>query len=279
MRRAWCAVGLSGEIVAILTENLPDFTWRPIMSQIFCKYQRNGEGSFPMMVKPIRTKRRYTLMRQEIVQAARQIIQEKGIDGLSMRAIAKVVHTSPANLYEYFLNKEEIIVSVYNEFLAGLLTALQQVPQSSSGRAYLLGLCMQYIDHVGRDPSQLQIASYPTQLEAAVLVQDHQDGGANAAHKPSPSIPTQQLQRAVDPLTSAYTANTKKIFELFLQAVEKCIEEKSISSSVMGTTEIAHVVWALVHGLITLSIQDISMLDRQTMQTAIVNYLDSLSSL
>ncbi|MCB0107210.1 MAG: TetR/AcrR family transcriptional regulator [Caldilineaceae bacterium] len=216
-------------------------------------------------------------MRQEIVEAAQQIIQEKGIDGLSMRAIAKVVHTSPANLYEYFLNKEEIIVSVYNEFLAGLLTALQQVPQGSSGRAYLLGLCMQYIDYVGRDPSQLQIAGYPTQLEAAVLA-NHQDGEANAGDKPSPSAATQQAPRAVDPLTSAYTANTKKIFELFLQAVEKCVEEKSISSAALGITDVTHVVWALVHGLVTLSIQDVSMLNRQTMQTAIVNYLDGLSS-
>ena len=119
-----------------------------------------------MMSQSIRSKRRYTLMRQEIIQAARQIIKEQGIDGLSMRAIARLVHTSPANLYEYFLNKEEIIFSVYNDILSNLLLTLQLVKSEPSGRAQLLGLCINYIDFMGQDPSQIQIVSYPFQLES-----------------------------------------------------------------------------------------------------------------
>jgi len=266
--------------------------------------QKKGRGPFPMMAKPMRVKRRYALMRQEIVQAARQLIREKGIDGLSMRAIAKLVHTSPANLYEYFLNKEEIIVSVYNDFLVGLLETLQAVHSDSSsyseasGRAYLLALCMQYIDYVGQDPSQLQIASYPTQLEMYEPTAENVDN-----HPTEPSIPSMgsiphsasfpvgnntagdnhatdnRVSTAyLDPMNATYVANTQQIFALFLQAVEKCIQEKTISSPTLNAHDITHIIWAFVHGLVTLSIHDVSIIDRNTMHTAIVNFLDGLSS-
>jgi len=258
--------------------------------------KRNDGSPFPMMAKPTRVKRRYTLMRQEVVQAARQLIREKGIDGLSMRAIAKLVHTSPANLYEYFLNKEEIIISVYNDFLAGLLETLQGVSRDKSGRVYLHALCMQYIDYVGADSSQLQIASYPTQLETSELLQPDMEpvpfrataatikSGSQASNHLPIQSPLSTVQAPhhrdghVDPVTAAYIKNTRQIFELFRQAVEKCIHEKTISSPTLNAQEITHVTWAFVHGLVTLSIQDVSILNRSTMQTAIVNFLDGLSS-
>lgn len=216
-------------------------------------------------------------MRQEIVQAARQIIREKGIDGLSMRAIAKVVHTSPANLYEYFLNKEEIIISVYNEFLAGLLDTLQQIPEDLSGQGYLVALCMEYIDYVGKDPSQLQIASYPAQIEISLLSQDGHEDPSDADDSSVLRTSNMLDSTSANSLTTDYTANTEQIFELFLQAVEKCIDENLIATQSLSAIEITHVIWAFVHGLVTLSIQDVSIIDRNTMQTAIVNYIVGLS--
>lgn len=254
-----------------------------------------------MVAKPTRVKRRYVLMRQEIVQAARQIIRERGIDGLSMRAIAKLVHTSPANLYEYFLNKEEIIISVYNDFLEGLLETLQGIAQVSSGREYLLALCMSYIDYVSLDPSQLQIASYPVQFETFDIVQEEPDKRIATAVNPGQSFSTQsqpnQSQPRTDaqrsgttypfysqndtlsnPIAATYLTTTKQIFALFLQAVEKSVNEKSIVSQNLGIQEITHITWAFVHGLVTLSIQDVSIIDRNTMQTAINNFFDGLSA-
>lgn len=224
-----------------------------------------------MVAKPIRVKRRYTLMRQEIVQAAQQIIREHGIDGLSMRAIAKLVHTSPANLYEYFLNKEEIILSVYNDFLVGLLTTLQEIPTHSTGRDYLFTLCMQYIDYVGKDPSQLQIVSYHAQLDG------FSEESIATENKPNVQSLSPTHDKYVDPIAAAYVANTQQIFQLFLHAVERCRHEQSISSVTLGANDITHVIWAFIHGLVTLSIQDVSILDRNTIQTAINQFIDGLS--
>jgi AcrR family transcriptional regulator len=245
-----------------------------------------------MMSQSIRSKRRYTLMRQEIIQAARQIIKEQGIDGLSMRAIARLVHTSPANLYEYFLNKEEIVFSVYNDILSNLLLTLQLVKNEPPGRTQLLGLCINYIDFIGQDPSQIQILSYPFQLEstnqpqraemAAAPVGVHAPNNTSVAQFAAnvgltPSAASYLIRNEYsDPTVTAYKTNLQNIFRLFLQAVEQCIAEGSISATALTTTEIAHTIWAFTHGLVTLRIQDISTIDRQIAHKALTYFLDGL---
>ncbi len=263
--------------------------------------QNKSDGEpFPMMSQSIRSKRRYTLMRQEIIQAARQIMKEQGIDGLSMRTIARLVHTSPANLYEYFLNKEEIIFSVYNDILSNLLLTLQLVKNDSSGRAYLLGLCINYMDFIGQDPSQLQIVSYPFQLEIIKQQQRAEMAAPPVGLYASKNAPVAQFaahegitpaagsnQKTAsylisneysDPLVTAYKTNSQNIFGLFLQAVEQCIAEGTISATALTATETAHIIWAFTHGLVTLRIQDISTIDRQIVHKALTYFLDGLAA-
>ncbi|MDF2605998.1 MAG: transcriptional regulator [Bacillales bacterium] len=50
-----------------------------------------------------------------ILKAARDIIALDGLDGVSIRKIAKKIGYSPAIVYHYFLNKEEIIDSLMQE--------------------------------------------------------------------------------------------------------------------------------------------------------------------
>jgi AcrR family transcriptional regulator len=51
-------------------------------------------------------------LRTRIVEAARDILSEKGLDALSMRAIARRVEYSAAALYLYFQDKDELIREV-----------------------------------------------------------------------------------------------------------------------------------------------------------------------
>ncbi len=55
------------------------------------------------------SERRYQRTRQSILEAAQAILSEGGVEGLSMRALAEKVDYSPAALYKYFANKDEII--------------------------------------------------------------------------------------------------------------------------------------------------------------------------
>lgn len=56
--------------------------------------------------------------RNEIMMIAKEIILQEGITNLSMRRIAKELQQVPGNLYHYFKNKEEIVLSLTrNEYL------------------------------------------------------------------------------------------------------------------------------------------------------------------
>ncbi len=243
-----------------------------------------------MSSKSIRAKRRYTLMRQEIIQAARQIILDQGIDALSMRTIARLVQTSPANLYEYFLNKEEIIFSVYNDILSNLLATLQLAHTDVAGRAQLVTLCTTYINFVDQEPTQRQIASYLLQIESLPQpprITTPTIPPRNAAATADPSVQSSATNWAeqshethyVNPTTTVYIAQTEAIFALFLKSVKQCREEGTISSAALTDHEITHIVWAFVHGLVTLRIQEISTIDREIMCTAIANFIDSLATI
>jgi AcrR family transcriptional regulator len=53
--------------------------------------------------------------RQAILDAARKIIVQQGAGTLSMRGLAKQVGCSPATIYKYFENKEDILEAIRQE--------------------------------------------------------------------------------------------------------------------------------------------------------------------
>lgn len=65
-----------------------------------------------MMTDISPSERRFQRTRQSILEAAHAILREQGIAALSMRALAEKVDYSPAALYKYFANKEELIAEL-----------------------------------------------------------------------------------------------------------------------------------------------------------------------
>lgn len=68
-----------------------------------------------MITSSTPSERRFEKNRQAILDAARSIIMEHGVDGLSMRTLADLVDYSPAALYKYFKDKDEILDELTNE--------------------------------------------------------------------------------------------------------------------------------------------------------------------
>ncbi|HUH11824.1 MAG TPA: TetR/AcrR family transcriptional regulator [Longimicrobiales bacterium] len=62
-----------------------------------------------------RRERDKEVLRQRIVEAARDILSEKGLEGLSMRAIAERIEYSPATIYLYFQDKDALLRAVVGE--------------------------------------------------------------------------------------------------------------------------------------------------------------------
>lgn len=59
-----------------------------------------------------RREREKEALRTRIVEAARDIISEKGLDALSMRSIADRIEYSPGTIYLYFKDKSELLGEV-----------------------------------------------------------------------------------------------------------------------------------------------------------------------
>lgn len=73
-----------------------------------------------------RRERDREVLRRRIVDAARDLLLEQGLAGLSMRAIAERIEYSPATIYIYFRDKDELVREVVHtgfELLDALVTA------------------------------------------------------------------------------------------------------------------------------------------------------------
>jgi AcrR family transcriptional regulator len=65
-------------------------------------------------------------MREDILRAAREMVEREGVANLSLRAIARSLGYSPAALYEYFPSKEAIAKALYFDGADGLAGRMQR---------------------------------------------------------------------------------------------------------------------------------------------------------
>lgn len=69
-------------------------------------------------------------MREKILAAAVQIVKSEGVERLSIRKLAEKIEYSPAIIYHYFTDKEDILDHIlaerYQQFLEQLLSAKRQ---------------------------------------------------------------------------------------------------------------------------------------------------------
>jgi AcrR family transcriptional regulator len=65
-------------------------------------------------------------LRARIVEAARDIVTEEGLDALSMRALGTRVGYSPATIYLHFQDKDELLRSVMEEGFARLAATVAE---------------------------------------------------------------------------------------------------------------------------------------------------------
>jgi AcrR family transcriptional regulator len=89
-----------------------------------------------------RRERRHSQTRDEIMEAAREVLLERGAADLSLREVARRAEFSPAALYKYFDSKDDVIKALADAAMAALLNALTTVSADlpPDRRAVELGL-------------------------------------------------------------------------------------------------------------------------------------------
>ena len=173
-----------------------------------------------------RRARQKSLLRQEIIDAARDILLKEGYDHLSMRRVAEKIDYSATAIYLHFKDRDDLVFSVCEEFMAGLVRALQDVVQREADPVTALkkGL-RRYIDLGLENPKQYQ---------ATFIV----------PHRPDPS----NEGRFKAPDTQGMTA-----FAFLPRLIAESIRLKKMSSKI-DVEAASRALWAGVHGIVALLI-------------------------
>lgn len=78
------------------------------------------------MVNRYRRKNEADSVRQQVIDAAIELFLMEGYESVSMRKIAQKIGYSPTNIYNYFKDKQEILLSILQKGYAVFLGMLQQ---------------------------------------------------------------------------------------------------------------------------------------------------------
>lgn len=168
-----------------------------------------------------RRERVRAMMREEILAAARQIVKESGVKGLSMRALGRAVGVTAPTLYDYFRAKEAVLDALYCEgadrLHSELLTA---VDSTTPGRERLAAFGTAYRRFAIANPD----------LYLLIF------GRADALYHPGE--------------TEMACAHAN--FELLVQAVRDAIACGELRDG--DPLGMAHAAWFLAHGFVSLEI-------------------------
>ena len=177
-----------------------------------------------MGVKERRARQR-TLLRQEILDAARDILVRDGYEGLSMRKVAEKIDYSPTAIYLHFKDRDELVFQVCEGLMAGLVRELHHLERQTTDPLVGLrkGLRM-YVDF-------------------GLTHQEHYTAAFIIPHASTPDI----QGRYNDPASMSGQA-----FGILVRMVTACVEKKKIPPADPLVTSRA--LWAAIHGITSLLI-------------------------
>ncbi len=185
-------------------------------------------------------------LRELIISSARDIISTDGLSGVSAREIARKIGYSPGTLYNLFESLDDLLLHVEAGLLEALDARLAEVQADASPDAHLKGLVRAYTDFCGQNPNLCNLVT--------------QHGMPRGTQMPAWYL--EKLDRVVSRIEVALT-------HLLADA----------SEGPQTAKRTARVVWAAVHGIITLSTTEkLSSLADETMEGMTDNFVTNYVS-
>jgi AcrR family transcriptional regulator len=104
-----------------------------------------------------RRERRHSETRDEILAAAREVLAERGAADLSLREIARRADFSPAALYKYFDNKDEVIGALADGAMRALVASFAAAPPDLPPDRRAVELGMLYLAFSREHPADVAV--------------------------------------------------------------------------------------------------------------------------
>jgi AcrR family transcriptional regulator len=169
--------------------------------------------------------RQKSLLRQEILDAARDILVREGYEGLSMRKVADRIDYSPTAIYLHFKDRDDLVFCVCEELMGGLVKELQQVVDRHADPLVALRKGLRRYVEFGVQHPQHYLATF----------------GIPHGHDPAKDA------RYQEPGTMAMQA-----FGFLPRLVGECVKQKKLAK--VDVHDASCALWAGVHGITSLLI-------------------------
>ncbi len=105
-----------------------------------------------------RRKREKENLRQEILDAARELFVNEGYESVSMRKIAEKIEYSPTTIYLYFKDKAELLHQLTEETFAKLVQRLEQIKEKGGNPMECMRQgCLAYIHFGLKHPDHYRV--------------------------------------------------------------------------------------------------------------------------
>jgi AcrR family transcriptional regulator len=175
-----------------------------------------------MSLRQQRTAYRESL-RQEILDAARELFVRDGYEATSIRRIADKVDCSPGILYHYFKDKPEIMAQLIRETFVKLHGKLSAILNDSAPSLELLRRGLRKYIEFGLD--------HPHHY-AILFTKPH------------------TVEKSVE-MRAVFESDGMKCFGTLRAICRRCLDEGLLRPELQDEEEIAQALWASLHGLIS----------------------------
>jgi AcrR family transcriptional regulator len=117
-----------------------------------------------------RRAREKEMLRQEILDAARELFVNEGYENVSMRRIAEKIEYSPTTIYLYFQDKTDLLNSICNETFAKLADKIEKITSKATDPVEALKQgCRAYVEFGLKYPNHYRVTfiNHPASPEYA----------------------------------------------------------------------------------------------------------------
>jgi AcrR family transcriptional regulator len=163
-----------------------------------------------------RRHREKVALRQEILDAARELFAKEGYESVSMRRIAEKIEYSPTTIYLYFHDKQELIEELCNQTFALLTRKLEKVTAGPGDPVERLKAGLRAYVEFG--------LKHPDQYRVTLMMPYHECEGKEITD-----------------------SEGWKTFQCLVRGVTECVQAGRLRET--DVVAVSQALWTVVHGL------------------------------
>jgi AcrR family transcriptional regulator len=177
-----------------------------------------------------RKEREKELKRASMLEAAEALILEKGLDSLNMDEVADKAEVSKGSLYQYFNNKNDLVLGVCNKATSLLSEEIQKVlTQDLPGLELVRAIGVTFMSFVTDHPEYFRAMRFHDDLKESNISDESQ-------------------------FMDSCNDNMKAGFTCMVRAIQIGMQDGSINPS-YDAKELAIILWATSYGMVKLAYQ------------------------